>query len=123
LLSRAKDLGFPATVLFGLRRRADRNVVPLFRRKQWRISIHCNSQSDLSNTIAGIDNTCCAESSVDRHCVLLPGNLLTVQGRRRFLSRSSVKDLAMFETMTAVMGLVGAAIFLAHAFEGIRSRV
>jgi hypothetical protein len=31
--------------------------------------------------------------------------------------------LAMFETMTAVMGLVGAAIFLAHAFEGIRSRV
>ena len=25
----------------------------------------------------------------------------------------------MFETMTAVMGLVGAAIFLAHAFEGI----
>jgi len=31
--------------------------------------------------------------------------------------------LAMFETMTAVMGLVGAAIFLAHAFEGICSRV
>jgi hypothetical protein len=29
----------------------------------------------------------------------------------------------MFETMTAVMGLVGAAIFLAHAFEGIRSGV
>jgi hypothetical protein len=29
----------------------------------------------------------------------------------------------MFETMTAVMGLVGAAIFLAHAFEGIRLRV
>jgi len=27
--------------------------------------------------------------------------------------------LAMFETMTAVMGLVSAAIFLAHAFEGI----
>jgi hypothetical protein len=29
----------------------------------------------------------------------------------------------MFETMTAVMGLLGAGIFLAHAFEGIRSRV
>jgi hypothetical protein len=27
----------------------------------------------------------------------------------------------MFETMTAVMGLIGAGIFLAHAFEGIRS--
>jgi len=29
----------------------------------------------------------------------------------------------MFETMTAVMALIGAGIFLAHAFEGIRSRV
>jgi hypothetical protein len=29
----------------------------------------------------------------------------------------------MIETMTAVMGLVGAGIFLAHAFEGIRSRI
>jgi hypothetical protein len=29
---------------------------------------------------------------------------------------------AMFETMTAIMGLAGAAIFIAHAFEGIRSR-
>jgi hypothetical protein len=27
----------------------------------------------------------------------------------------------MFETMTAVMGLIGAGIFLAHAFDGIRS--
>jgi hypothetical protein len=54
-----------------------------------------------------------------------PEIFLTVQGRRRFLSRSSVEEtVAMFETMTAVvMGLVGAAIFLAHAFEGIRSRV
>ena len=34
------------------------------------------------------------------------------------------KGLAeMFETMTAVMGLVGAGIFLAHVFEGIRSRI
>jgi hypothetical protein len=29
---------------------------------------------------------------------------------------------AMFEAMTAIMGLAGAAIFIAHAFEGIRSR-
>jgi hypothetical protein len=28
----------------------------------------------------------------------------------------------MFETVTALMGLVGAGIFLAHAFEGVRSR-
>jgi hypothetical protein len=29
---------------------------------------------------------------------------------------------AMIETVTAVMGLVSAGIFLAHAFEGFRSR-
>jgi len=29
---------------------------------------------------------------------------------------------AMFETVTAMMGLVGAAIFLAHVFEGVRYR-
>ena len=66
---------------------------------------------------------CCAESSIDRDVCWCPEIFLTVQGRRRFLSRSSVKDVAMFATMTAVMGLVGAAIFLAHAFEGLRSRV
>jgi hypothetical protein len=29
---------------------------------------------------------------------------------------------AMIETVTAVMGLVSVVIFLAHAFEGYRSR-
>jgi hypothetical protein len=29
---------------------------------------------------------------------------------------------AMIETVTALMGLVSAGIFLAHAFEGYRSR-
>jgi len=49
---------------------------------------------------------------------------LTVQARHRFLHlRLGRKGLtAMFETMTAMMGLLGAGIFLAHAFEGIRSR-
>jgi hypothetical protein len=28
----------------------------------------------------------------------------------------------MFEMLTAAMGLVGAGIFLAHAFEGVLSR-
>jgi len=52
-----------------------------------------------------------------------PEMFLTVQGRRRFLHvRGAKRTFAMFETMTAMMGLVGAAIFLAHAFEGIRSR-
>jgi hypothetical protein len=29
----------------------------------------------------------------------------------------------MFEMVTAAMGLVGAGIFLAHAFEGVLSRI
>jgi hypothetical protein len=37
-----------------------------------------------------------------------------VQGRKG--------KFAMIETVTVVMGLVSAAIFLAHAFEGFRSR-
>lgn len=53
-----------------------------------------------------------------------PEMFLTVQARHLLLHvRSGRKGLtAMFETMTAMMGLVGAGIFLAHAFEGIRSR-
>ena len=31
-------------------------------------------------------------------------------------------SLAMIEMVTAVMGLVGAGIFIAHAFEGVLSR-
>ena len=29
----------------------------------------------------------------------------------------------MFEMLTTVMGLVGAGIFIAHAFEGVLSRI
>jgi hypothetical protein len=39
---------------------------------------------------------------------------LVVQGRKR--------NFAMFEAVTAVMGLVSVGVFLAHAFEGVRSR-
>jgi hypothetical protein len=53
-----------------------------------------------------------------------PEIFLTVQGRLPFsVAQLRRGTLVMFETMTAVMGLVGAAIFLAHAFEGICSRV
>jgi len=69
-------------------------------------------------------HVCCAESSVDRDCVLVPGNLFDCARRRPFsVAQVRKGTLAMFETMTAVMGLIGAAIFLAHAFEGICSRV
>jgi hypothetical protein len=39
-----------------------------------------------------------------------------------WFSRGAKGRFAMFEAMTAMMGLVGAGIFLAHAFEGVRSR-
>ncbi len=53
-----------------------------------------------------------------------PEIFLTVQARRHLLHvrLGAQGKFAMFETMTAMMGLVGAGIFLAHAFEGIRSR-
>ena len=37
-------------------------------------------------------HACCAKSSVDWDCVLVPEIFLTVQGCRRFLSRSSVAE-------------------------------
>jgi hypothetical protein len=37
-------------------------------------------------------------------------------------SRGREGNFAMFEMVTAVMGLVGAGIFIAHAFEGVLSR-
>ncbi|MBV9562656.1 MAG: hypothetical protein JOY90_19785 [Bradyrhizobium sp.] len=39
-----------------------------------------------------------------------------------FFTRDTQRMLAMIETVTALMGLAGAAIFLAHAFEGVLSR-
>ncbi|MCP3389828.1 hypothetical protein NLM27_13700 [Bradyrhizobium sp. CCGB12] len=49
--------------------------------------------------------------------------LLTVQGRTRFLGRKGgIWNLTMIETVSALMGLVSAGIFLAHAFEGYRTR-
>jgi hypothetical protein len=50
------------------------------------------------------------------------GILLTVQRRSRWVRAGPQWTVAMIETITAVMGLVSAGIFLAHAFEGFRSR-
>jgi len=53
----------------------------------------------------------------------LTGILLTVQGRTRFLAvKGGIWNLTMIETVSALMGLVSAGIFLAHAFEGYRTR-
>jgi hypothetical protein len=46
-----------------------------------------------------------------------------VQGRTRFLGcKGGIWNLTMIETVSALMGLVSAGIFLAHAFEGYRTR-
>jgi hypothetical protein len=51
-----------------------------------------------------------------------PGFFLTVQGGRRLVVPGRKGNFAMFEAVTAVMGLVSVGVFLAHAFEGVRSR-
>ena len=48
--------------------------------------------------------------------------LLTVQRGGRSVSAGRAMEFAMIETVTAFLGLISAAIFLAHAFDGFRSR-
>jgi hypothetical protein len=73
--------------------------------------------------IAWFWDICCAKSSVTGNVRGLPRNLFDCVGMHVVCSPAGRKGrFAMFETMTALMGLVGAGIFLAHAFEGIRSR-
>jgi hypothetical protein len=54
-------------------------------------------------------------------------NLFDCASKRSFCGSAGVPrevcgKFAMIETVTAVLGLVSAGIFLAHAFEGYRSR-
>jgi hypothetical protein len=50
-------------------------------------------------------------------------NLFDCAGKQSFCALAGAqRKFAMIETVTAVMGLVSAGIFLAHAFEGYRSR-
>jgi hypothetical protein len=49
--------------------------------------------------------------------------LLTVRPRLSFLSsKGALRTDAMIETVTAFFGFISASIFLAHAYEGYRSR-
>jgi hypothetical protein len=49
--------------------------------------------------------------------------LLTVRPRVSFLSsKGGSRTDAMIETVTAFFGFISASIFLAHAYEGYRSR-
>ena len=64
--------------------------------------------------------SCCAESSVHRDSDFVFRNPFDCAGCHVVLFlRGSQRMFAMIETITALMGLVGAGIFLAHAFEGV----
>jgi hypothetical protein len=45
-----------------------------------------------------------------------------VRGGASFSHPGAQRIFAMIETVTAVLGLFSAGIFLAHAFEGFRTR-
>jgi hypothetical protein len=49
-------------------------------------------------------------------------NLFDCAAPQSFCAAGAQGKFAMIETVTAVMGLLSAGIFLAHAFEGFRSR-
>jgi hypothetical protein len=48
--------------------------------------------------------------------------LLTVQRGSRSVAAGRAVEFAMIETVTAFLGVISASIFLAHAFDGFRSR-
>src|SRR5437016_8110514 len=67
--------------------------------------------------------TCCNKSSLGPDLRRGPLNLFDCATPRSFCGlRGRKGSFAMIETVTAVLGLVSAGIFLAHAFEGYRSR-
>lgn len=91
---------------------------------QWLRAVPVNMQAKTAVSLHPFETPVAEKPRSSRIVRMRPGMFLTVQARHRFLHvRSGCQGkFAMFETMTAMMGLVGAGIFLAHAFEGIRSR-
>jgi hypothetical protein len=91
---------------------------------QWLRAFPVDLRAKAALLLASFDAPVAENPRSSRIVPMRPEMFLTVQARHRLLHvRSGRKGLtAMFETMTAMMGLVGAGIFLAHAFEGIRSR-
>ena len=91
---------------------------------QWLRAVPVDLRAKAAVSLAPFETPVAENPRSSRFVRTRPEIFLTVQARHRFLHvRSGRKgSSAMFETMTAMMGLVGAGIFLAHAFEGIRSR-
>ena len=70
-----------------------------------------------------IQTICCSKSSLAAHLECGQLNLFDCATARSFGGLAGAQRIcAMIETVTAVMGLVSVGIFLAHAFEGYRSR-
>jgi hypothetical protein len=73
--------------------------------------------------LSRFQTTCCIKSSVGADLQFRQMNLFDCASLQSFCARAGAhRKFAMIETVTAVMGLVSAGIFLAHAFEGYRSR-
>ena len=90
---------------------------------QWLRALPVELRAKAAVLLAPFDTTVAEKPRSSRIVRMRPEIFLTVQGRHRLLRlRGAQRTFAMFETMTAMMGLLGAGIFLAHAFEGIRSR-
>ena len=91
---------------------------------QWLRAPPVDLRAKRALSLASFDTPVAEKPRSSRIVRARPGMFLTVQARHRFLHvrQGCQGKFAMFETMTAMMGLVGAGIFLAHAFEGIRSR-
>lgn len=65
---------------------------------------------------------CCTESPPQPDLRSGDGIFLTVRSGMSLCVDGAQRTFAMIETITAIMGLVSAGIFLAHAFEGLSSR-
>jgi hypothetical protein len=77
----------------------------------------------LHPALSRFQTTCCSKSSLGPDLRLHQLNLFDCATARSFCGWQGRKGtFAMIETVTAVLGLVSAGIFLAHAFEGYRSR-
>ena len=74
--------------------------------------------------LTGFDTLCCAKSSLHADHTIASRNVFDCVGLGVVCSScaGAQRTTAMFEMLTAAMGLVGAGIFLAHAFEGVLSR-
>jgi hypothetical protein len=66
---------------------------------------------------------CCIKSSLTPDLRFHLPNLFDCAALQSFCGRAGAQRIGtMIETVTAVMALVSAGIFLAHAFEGYRYR-